>query len=250
MKTYLINLDRNPERLTRMHDILSALGVEYERVAAVDGRNSSAVDSLNTRRLSPAEKGCLLSHREAWRRIADGDEPYAAVLEDDLLISSAFAKFAKSSSWIPADADLIKLETTGRSVALSETQPLSDSEHSVAHMNSAHLGAAGYIISSAAAERLLRSPIARDWPADDILFDPRLARRIPLLTYQLLPAVCRQAPRTEVASVIRDDRSRYHRKPSVAFLHTVEKTVKRLNRQLVHRRALKNGSSARSVPFA
>jgi hypothetical protein len=37
MNRYLINLDRSPERLARMRTIFEAMGLDFERVAAVDG---------------------------------------------------------------------------------------------------------------------------------------------------------------------------------------------------------------------
>ena len=37
LEVYVINLDRSPERMADMKKKLSALGLEYKRIPAVDG---------------------------------------------------------------------------------------------------------------------------------------------------------------------------------------------------------------------
>ena len=97
---YFINLDRSPDRRAEMSQRLSALGIAFERVPAIDGRSlsSSAVDAVRIdtpgwKPLSAGEIGCFLSHRECWRRIAQGDEAYGCVFEDDVLLSSRLRDF-------------------------------------------------------------------------------------------------------------------------------------------------------------
>lgn len=93
---YVINLTRSTERMARMTDVLSAAGLGFRRVEAVDCRDMA--DSLWTGRydaarnrkdylapLSPAEIACFLSHRAAWQRfLEDGEAESAVVLEDDV----------------------------------------------------------------------------------------------------------------------------------------------------------------------
>ena len=71
---FLINLDRNPERLETARAALAPVGIVPERVAAVDGRalppgqlaqiEAAAMVAIG-RALSPGEVGCFLSHLEA-----------------------------------------------------------------------------------------------------------------------------------------------------------------------------------------
>ena len=67
----------------------------------------------------PGEVGCFLSHFEIWRRIASGNEPWAAVFEDDLRVSTDLGRLLRSHDWIPSDADIVRLEAN-RSMRLSD----------------------------------------------------------------------------------------------------------------------------------
>ena len=94
MKTYLINLDRATERLRGIETHLRGIGVAYERIAAVDGRELSPAQRrmccnrlrffiLHARRPQPAEIGCALSHQAVYARMEREGVALALVLEDD-----------------------------------------------------------------------------------------------------------------------------------------------------------------------
>ena len=121
MKTYYINLDRSHARRDWMESQLSELKLDYERIPAVDGANlskqelKSKVDRkrmywYSPRRLNPAQVGCFLSHRDAWKKIAAGQDRYAVVMEDDILISRKGMTLLKEESWIPEQTAFIRLE--------------------------------------------------------------------------------------------------------------------------------------------
>ena len=86
MKVYLINLDRDAERLAHMRKQLN--GVAFQRISAVDGLN----DPPTTKGLSRFELACLESHKLAWRQFLNGAEGHACFLEDDLHVWPGFAK--------------------------------------------------------------------------------------------------------------------------------------------------------------
>lgn len=99
MKVLVVNLDRNPERFVSVSRRLSELGVEFERISAVDGSALAPEvrrDSVNRfrwwcavgRTPSPAEIGCAKSHYGIYERIS---EP-VCVIEDDVEISADFQK--------------------------------------------------------------------------------------------------------------------------------------------------------------
>ena len=122
------------------------------------------------------------------------DAPYAAVLEDDVVLKDNAAFPLGASDWIPAGIDLIKLEhygPPGQSVLLSNFSDVGDGFR-LARMRSRHTGAAAYILSRRAAERLLAIP-RFDLPVDHLLFNPNNS---PIFTtlrpWQLLPVVARQ----------------------------------------------------------
>src|SRR5690606_15402798 len=120
LQVYLINLDRATERLAHMQQAFNAAGIAFTRISAVDGRTLSEEDLKRFQTaegywgwLTPGEIGCFLSHRLCWQTILDGNDNYAAIFEDDVLVGEEAEAILTSSAWIPADADIVKLESAG-----------------------------------------------------------------------------------------------------------------------------------------
>lgn len=101
MKTYLVNLDRNPERLEFVREQLGRIDQSFERVSAVDGRLMSRMDilrncsqlhafAIHSRFLMRGEIGCALSHLEVYQRMVRANERMALVLEDDVKLADGF----------------------------------------------------------------------------------------------------------------------------------------------------------------
>jgi GR25 family glycosyltransferase involved in LPS biosynthesis len=119
ISTYVISLDSSDERRTVMRDHLDAVGVPFLFFDAVDGRKMSGnalmkaapkggVDYCGM--LTAAEIGCALSHLAVIREIAEGQDEYAAVLEDDIFLLPEARKFFgdKFLSSLPA-FDILQL---------------------------------------------------------------------------------------------------------------------------------------------
>ncbi len=180
---------------------LAGLGLNASRIAAVDADDVSDgwLSQIFRRRgpLGTVPKGdqcCSLSHRRAWAEFLATKAPYAAVLEDDVVLDSDAAALLGSDNWIPAGVDLVKLEHFGPSyqrVLIGDEQPVA-SRHSLAPMLSRHTGAAAYVLSRAAAIKLLA--VERwDVPVDHVLFNPNVSPLAAALhPFQLLPAIARQ----------------------------------------------------------
>ena len=101
--TYVINLDRRPDRLQR-------LGVRAERWPAVDGRSLRLTPALR-KLLAPndffwkkAVAGCALSHLGLWKRIAT--QGSAVVLEDDAVLAPGWERAIQN---LPPDLDILYL---------------------------------------------------------------------------------------------------------------------------------------------
>lgn len=96
LKIFYINLDASQDRNQNMIEQLDALGLSYERIPAVYGKQLSAeqksfVDSkrflLRTKRhIQNGEIGCAASHRLIWQKMCDNDIAHALILEDDVVI--------------------------------------------------------------------------------------------------------------------------------------------------------------------
>ena len=98
MRTFVINLNRNHERLEFMRSQLTRLGIDFERFPAIYGKELSpeirARDFAKKRsliaakkRLSDAEIGVALSHLGCYKRMIEAKTPYALILEDDVVIA-------------------------------------------------------------------------------------------------------------------------------------------------------------------
>lgn len=199
MITYVINLDHKTDRMARMQVLLDESGLAFERVAGVNGRALSEAELApwsachpdGPRILSPGEIGCLLSHREAWSRIAASGEP-GVVVEDDIHLAGAASQLLRDPAWLPADADLTKIETTGKSVQIGRNRLSIGHGVALARLKSAHLGTAGYIATPKAAQHLLAKVKQCDRALDHLMFDPASPLFAGLTTYQTLPALCIQ----------------------------------------------------------
>ena len=127
-----------------------------------------------------------------------GGQAFAAVLEDDVILSASAGRLMKNADWIPPGAELVKLEhygPPGQSVLLSDFRDVSvagGQKFRLARMHSRHTGAAAYILSRRAAEILLAEQ-RFNLPVDHLLFNPNNSRLFARLSpWQLLPAVARQ----------------------------------------------------------
>jgi glycosyl transferase family 25 len=184
MQVFVINLDRDRDRLSHMQRQLRA--VSFTRVPAIDGTKNPE----ETKGLTRFELACLASHRVAWRQFLSGSEACACFLEDDLHISPGFAAIVEDPSWIPTDAHSVKLDTYLQRVKLGEGRTILEGRQ-VARLFSRHESSAAYLLSRVGAKRYLELTAEPALPVDYALF-PKNARKLGLHIYQLVPAVAIQ----------------------------------------------------------
>ncbi len=201
MRAYLINLDRSPDRLARMQAEFDRVGAAFTRFTGVDTlgwANDKAEayfrdhPAFSSERL-PGDAGAFLSHFGVWQAIAARDEAAAAVFEDDVHLAFDLTALLSASNWIPADADLVRLESNGKMV-LREGRPVGVApRRKLYRTGSGTWGAAGYVITRKAAVRLIRTAADLHTHIDWFLFKPtRSPVAASLCCYQMLPAVCIQ----------------------------------------------------------
>src|SRR5690606_14467009 len=102
----------------RLKSNADELSIELRRVEAVEGKLLSSdeladFDDAGFRRLHgkiamPAEIGCYFSHIRALEIIADAPEPFAVIVEDDVVLSPAFTAAVNQLTHI-LGWDVIKL---------------------------------------------------------------------------------------------------------------------------------------------
>ncbi len=183
MQIYLINLDRDRERLAHMREQLG--DVAFTRVPAVDGTRSLPTSKGLTR----FELACLESHRNAWRLFLDSTAAHACFLEDDLHIEPDFKALVDDGAWVPTDAHSVKIDTYLQKVRLGAPRPVPG--RAIARLYTRHESSAAYVLSRAGAERYLELTHRPTLPADYALF-PKAARQLGLCIYQMTPAIAIQ----------------------------------------------------------
>lgn len=197
MKSFVINLDRAPERMTWMAGQFQSLGIPYERVQAVDGKalTNEELQRHSTIRVdgiqwAASEIGCLLSHRECWSRISRGTDDYAVVFEDDLYLSHEVGLLLSTDTWVPRNLDLIKLEASIPAMYQDNIDKF-DGCHYIILTDIPWNGTGCYIISRVLAAKL--ACISEfSYPVDRFLFDNSLAGR-EFRGFEIQPGICIQA---------------------------------------------------------
>jgi glycosyl transferase, family 25 len=194
MKAYCINLDRRPERLAHMTAEFAKAGIVFERISAVDGQDpavAAAAASLPVSHvgvpITPGVHGCFESHREFWRRVVASGDKWGMVFEDDVLLAPAINLYLQDN-WIPADADIVKLETSTQLVHVFRRRLKAPGGRYLSQLNSTHWGTGCYIISATTAQRLLREVQGVGEAVDSVLFSTDLDTFATLRVYQMVPA--------------------------------------------------------------
>lgn len=197
--SYFINLDRSAVRREFMENQALRIGFQLTRVAGVEGPALplAELDRWNPprrvwRKLGACEIGCFLGHRQAWQRVAEGDTPYAAVFEDDILISDDASLLLGDDRWIPRDSHLVKLETFRQGVALRPIEGEVPGGRSLARLMYRHLGTAGYVLSRDLARRLFAATSQFFVPVDWVVFSHHHMDFAKYKALQLCPAICIQ----------------------------------------------------------
>ena len=122
MKIYVINLASSTQRMQAISEHLHGLGLAFERVEAVRGKDLSEPELADLyspqanhqrfyRPLSAGEIGCYASHLNLWRAMVDEGVPLALVLEDDMELDAHMPALLQAMEAVdaPKDWDMVKL---------------------------------------------------------------------------------------------------------------------------------------------
>lgn len=211
MKAYLINLDRNIDRLESAARQLEALGIRYERFPAVDG---SALTDDDRRRvmarfharmarhnpLTKGELGCALSHAAIWRKMIEERLPVALVFEDDVQLSDEFTRaLARVAESVDVGRAQVYLFSDGRFRPFAETD---GAPESVERLEGARLDKAwcseAYVMTLPAARNLLAANYPIVTPID---WWGRWGKRGLVEVYRAYPLTARQKRETYPSDV-------------------------------------------------
>jgi glycosyl transferase, family 25 len=176
LQTWVINLDRAPERLARISEQLQRLRLPFTRLAAVDARAMTAEQqaALDTTTycqkhgMTPllGELGCYLSHVAAMRLFLQSDAAFALILEDDVVLHSSLTSVLSGLMAHPTRWDMVKLSGvhSGTPVRVLNIAP----GHDLAVMLSRCTGSSAYIINRHAAQAYLAGLLPMSLPYDHV----------------------------------------------------------------------------------
>ncbi len=203
LPVYFINLDRRPDRRAYMEDQLAAMGLGSERISARDAQVVTDAEiagdvalSGHLIRMGRGSQCNALNHFEIMRRLAGGQAPAAIVLEDDIELSPDLAAVAEGGDWLPAGIGIVRLEKWSRRVTRKLLGPeiARVAGRSVRRLHSRVGGSGAYVLTRAAAARILAGKGVLRHPIDHLLFNLNispLAREVGVAV--VVPALARQA---------------------------------------------------------
>jgi glycosyl transferase, family 25 len=103
MRAYVINLARSLERRVHVTAELERVGIDYEFVEGVEGRDLDLADEklidpavLGTSWFRPGVAGCAFSHRTVYEKILAADLDWALVLEDDVTLPADLQRLSEA----------------------------------------------------------------------------------------------------------------------------------------------------------
>jgi glycosyl transferase family 25 len=161
---YVINLDRDAERMASIRANLDTLGLPFERLPAVMGKDVPEWEKLVDLRTyawrnrldmpRAGEIGCTLSHLKAMETFLRTDAPWCVILEDDVEVLPTCAEVLRSLTE-KDDWDLVKLFNFHAGLPVRK-RALAGGHKLVVHLTRTTSSAA-YVVNRRAAETLLRS---------------------------------------------------------------------------------------------
>ena len=171
--TLVINLDRAPERMEQTEKNLKAVGLNFIRVPAADGKTREFTDKEIRRKLYTFvhgrivmnnEIGCFISHYEALKKFIETGADVGLILEDDMEFVPDF-KQVLSDLMSKDDWDIVKLYGTHRGGKIRVRKLLGGKYRLV--KNAFHQNKSGaYMIKRAAAEKYVAKMLPMIVPHD------------------------------------------------------------------------------------
>lgn len=192
MKILIINLPASIERLHLQQEQFSKLGLDFEILPAVSITNISEQQYQQQafgwqRPLRKVELACFLSHKTAWEKVVELNQP-CLILEDDAILAKNSRQVLENIEQQQLiDVDLINLEVRSRKKIVSK-QPkvnLLNGQFKLFELYQDRTGAAGYILYPSGAKKL----ISRLMYAAPAIADGFICASYELCSLQIEPAL-------------------------------------------------------------
>lgn len=184
---YVLNLNRHPDRLEEMQKQLNSLGVNWERIEAVDALEASEeeldkyIDAFGPiSRMGSGARACTVGHFKIWEKFLDTGKPIAFILEDDVKISHHFSMFIDEASKLADDVDILNFNRQNsrraqKKLVVSKIGSVDGAYFAALRLLGPHYGTAGYMITRATALHLVNTIKRTNVPIDHLLFNPNVS---------------------------------------------------------------------------
>ena len=205
-----INLSKDVERRERMTTQLAEMGLAGSRLPAVWWADLPETEQQRYfcspqshgryfKPLSNGEKGCYASHLLAWQQLIDSDFSAMVVFEDDVRLLPTLPQALEAIEALPADGswDMIKLYGREQEKIANQAPLRPDSLQLISYQRVPSF-AAGYVISRAGAQKMLKTRIPFDRPVD---VDIRFWFENGLRVFGVYPSVIALDDTSEVSSI-------------------------------------------------
>lgn len=108
MKTYIVHYNKLIDRKKHMDYQLKLNQLRYEYVSNYGKDKLTMEDKNKFRNISDSEISVCLHHIECFRKIARGDDDYALIFEDDVILCNNFKKkLEEYLVYLPANWDML-----------------------------------------------------------------------------------------------------------------------------------------------
>jgi glycosyl transferase family 25 len=193
-KLFVINLDFDKDRFNDVAKKFNDLSIKFERVAAVYGKgfNESELADFTKKYpqiKGPGKLGCFLSHSHIWKKIAEGEQEYGFIFEDDVHFSNDLKKFVESENWMPERFDIIRLEVSTNRLLLAKSND-EFLNRKIHKLKSSSYCAGAYVMSKSCAKKMIAISALDIKGNDKTLFDFEesvIAKSLDI--YQVSPAL-------------------------------------------------------------
>jgi glycosyl transferase family 25 len=115
---FIISLPEAQERRTRITGIMNDLGLEFQFIDAVDGRQFDVINHPNYdaakrlrcfgKHLTGGDIGCTLSHKKIYQKMVDENIAKALIFEDDIIIKEGFVDSLTELLTTPVPFDMVR----------------------------------------------------------------------------------------------------------------------------------------------
>ncbi len=248
MLRLVINVDHQINRWTLVAEQFLSLGLKIQRVPAVDAKripipwNKVAPLGSFEKFYSPIEMSapevcCYLSHMRCWELLLSSNEKWAAIFEDDVLLSNRSKTYLLSPNWVPKGIHILQFHTMEKKWSrktLPRGIPVIDGAQ-IFQVIKPTVGACGYLIDREAAEKALELSKRIAAPIDEFLFNFKSPFTAIYPARGLNPA-CVFHNNIQVPSVVEGERKKMRRRvplwhrihPTWLFLSAKENVFKRI----------------------